>query len=339
MKPEKTKGISAPPGSVVLFALLLCQLARQSDALDISSRREIIGSASLVAKKLIEHDLSSCPPPPLGSFRLFLCRHGETEYNRLGLAQGRHVDADLNSKGEKQAHALAYYLSREPIDFVYSSTLRRASRTADIIADRGKGRCERVKTPTLDEIDFGDLEGKQSEREIARAVQHWCAGDLGFRVGNHGESGFDVAARVREALQLMSAQKGNCFAAVSHSSYLRSAIAIACGLPLGLTEILDQRNCCVNIIDVPRDFDLHARALGLNRIEHLTGLTTRRYSPPVTLIQDTAALAVLRYRVSEHPLSVRDDIFLRYAPRVLWKSFGLLSGHQGTFLRANLYSK
>jgi broad specificity phosphatase PhoE len=48
----------------------------------------------------------------MSEIRLFIARHGETEYNRKGLMQGRGIDAPLNETGIKQAEALAGYLKR-----------------------------------------------------------------------------------------------------------------------------------------------------------------------------------------------------------------------------------
>ena len=39
--------------------------------------------------------------------RLFLVRHGETEYNKKGMMQGRGIDASLNDTGHLQARLIA----------------------------------------------------------------------------------------------------------------------------------------------------------------------------------------------------------------------------------------
>ena len=46
----------------------------------------------------------------------YLFRHGETEYNRLGLRQGQGIDAGLNETGRLQAQKLAVYLEEKEID-------------------------------------------------------------------------------------------------------------------------------------------------------------------------------------------------------------------------------
>ena len=84
--------------------------------------------------------------------RLLLVRHGETEFNSVGRIQG-HTDIDLSTKGIRQVELLADYLADEPIDVIYSSDLRRAARSAEIIASRlGK---KVITRPELREINYG----------------------------------------------------------------------------------------------------------------------------------------------------------------------------------------
>ncbi|KAL0343649.1 UNVERIFIED_CONTAM: Phosphoglycerate mutase-like protein 4 [Sesamum angustifolium] len=65
---------------------------------------------------------------------IVVIRHGETKWNADRRIQGQ-LDVDLSDIGRKQAFAVADRLSREPkISAVYSSDLKRALDTAEIIA-------------------------------------------------------------------------------------------------------------------------------------------------------------------------------------------------------------
>ena len=63
---------------------------------------------------------------------IYFVRHGETEYNALGIVQGQ-LDIPLNEKGIKQAEALAEKLKDFPLDIIYTSPLSRARKTAEIV--------------------------------------------------------------------------------------------------------------------------------------------------------------------------------------------------------------
>lgn len=88
--------------------------------------------------------------------RVFLLRHGETDWNLQGRCQGV-TDVDLNDRGRQQAGEIAGYLSAEKITAIYSSDLKRALKTAEIIA----GACNLQVTVDGDfrELDQGAFEG------------------------------------------------------------------------------------------------------------------------------------------------------------------------------------
>jgi broad specificity phosphatase PhoE len=90
--------------------------------------------------------------------RAFLCvRHGVTDWNREERFQGR-TDVPLNEEGVAQAQAASLRLQSVAFDFIVSSPLIRAARTAKIIAAPSS------RPITLDadliECDFGSLEGR-----------------------------------------------------------------------------------------------------------------------------------------------------------------------------------
>ena len=87
----------------------------------------------------------------------YFVRHGETDWNKIGRIQGL-TDIPLNDFGLSQAIEISKHLSNLPISYIYSSPLKRASMTADIIS---KKIGVKVKTnPLLREVCFGDAEGK-----------------------------------------------------------------------------------------------------------------------------------------------------------------------------------
>ena len=87
---------------------------------------------------------------------IILVRHGETEWNVAEVFRGR-IDIELNQTGIKQAELLAEYLSKVKIDAIYSSPLKRALTTAEIIASYHNLDVE--ITPGLIDFDYGEWQG------------------------------------------------------------------------------------------------------------------------------------------------------------------------------------
>lgn len=87
---------------------------------------------------------------------LILARHGETDWNRENRFQG-HADPPLNELGRRQSAELAATLASEGIARVYTSPLRRAHETAEIVAARLGLEVEPVEA--LREIDVGSWSG------------------------------------------------------------------------------------------------------------------------------------------------------------------------------------
>ncbi len=72
--------------------------------------------------------------------KLILIRHGETEWNKQRRIQGCRSDTRLSPKGLAEADRLAAALRKERIDAIYSSPMKRASETAQIIAEAANCR-------------------------------------------------------------------------------------------------------------------------------------------------------------------------------------------------------
>ena len=88
--------------------------------------------------------------------RLLMVRHGDTELNSAERLWGR-TDVKLDALGIKQAERLRERLAKEKIDAIYSSNLKRALVTAEIIAS--KHQLNVITCAELREVDFGQLEG------------------------------------------------------------------------------------------------------------------------------------------------------------------------------------
>lgn len=115
-------------------------------------------------------------------------RHGHTSYNEEHLLQGQR-DIPLSSLGKEDAFKTKLALKEEKIDAIYTSPLKRAKETAEIINED-----RRVPLYVADEIiemNYGDLEGT-STKDAGLGVRR----EAFFSHFPHGENYFEVALRV-----------------------------------------------------------------------------------------------------------------------------------------------
>ena len=120
----------------MLIFLLTDFVSRQDGAHvahDVPRPRMRVGGLALSLSAMVD-SLGDLPQLGVGSSRLFLCRHGETDSNAQSLLQGSGIDCPLNDVGRAQASALARSLASIKMDVIASSTLSRAVATADIVA-------------------------------------------------------------------------------------------------------------------------------------------------------------------------------------------------------------
>ena len=115
---------------------------------------------------------------------IILIRHGETAENLQGILQG-HLDTVLNANGIAQAEAAARRLKREaPFQALYSSDLKRAAMTAEIIA--GYLRLPVNLNPRLREWHLGEYEGWGDSGGISTAGGGGSESHRGRKCGQAG---------------------------------------------------------------------------------------------------------------------------------------------------------
>jgi len=150
--------------------------------------------------------------------KIILIRHGETEYNRQKKWQGW-SDVPLNKAGRKQAQLLANRLKHEVIDVLYTSDLKRAAETAQVIAK--KLGIEVKKTEKLRERNLGIFEGisrKESEKKHKDMLEKFFDNRYPSFKEHKGESITDFNRRIKEFWSEIRAKyREKIVAAVTHS--------------------------------------------------------------------------------------------------------------------------
>jgi probable phosphoglycerate mutase len=154
--------------------------------------------------------------------RLWLIRHGETEWSLSGAHTGS-TDIPLTDAGRQQAVALGAYLVRHSFSQVLSSPLSRALDTARIAGYQPQ------VDPDLCEWDYGAYEGCKTA-EIRQERPGWSLWHDGVPAG---ESIDEVAARARRAIAKAKQSEGDV-ALFAHGHLLR--ILTSCWLELPPAE-------------------------------------------------------------------------------------------------------
>jgi broad specificity phosphatase PhoE len=159
---------------------------------------------------------------------LFLVRHGETDWNRERRFQG-HADPPLNQAGRAQARELAKSLAGEGIDAIYTSDLRRARETAEILAARVGS--DVVALRELREIDVGDWQGltwPEIEERHPDGAARWGRDGHGW---DGGETYEQLRERIVAALRVIAERHpGQRVLVVGHGGTVRATRAFVEGV-------------------------------------------------------------------------------------------------------------
>lgn len=182
--------------------------------------------------------------------RLYMMRHGETDWNKRHLWQGQ-TDVSLNDKGRYVAELTREGLKDIRIDVAFCSPLSRAKETAEIVL---KGReVPLFVDDRIIEMGFGPLEGKDM-REVTDETRLFFMHPEQYIVPD-GAEGFDeVLAREKSFLDelIENPQYRDCNILVAtHGAALRGLMAVLEEKPLSrYWEGGVHKNCGMSIVDV-----------------------------------------------------------------------------------------
>lgn len=163
--------------------------------------------------------------------KIWLARHGETDWNVQRLMQGT-TDTELNENGLAQAARLGEAMAGKGIAYVYTSYLRRASRTAQIVADRIGVPCE--VREGLHETGLGEWEGRVWQdicEETPEITSRWMADRRNTRPPK-GETYQDVLDRFIPAVVRIVREATADVMIVSHNGTIKAYLAELNGTPL-----------------------------------------------------------------------------------------------------------
>ena len=151
--------------------------------------------------------------------KIYLIRHGETDWNHINRFQGRE-NIPLNESGIAQAQAAGKALRNLDISAVYTSPLQRAVRTGEEIASEIGLSPDRVHPlQNLIERDLGPFSGqlvKDSKEYFALAASENATGMEPFS---------SVLSRMEKALEELESSGYSSVAAVSHGAAINVLLA------------------------------------------------------------------------------------------------------------------
>jgi broad specificity phosphatase PhoE len=185
--------------------------------------------------------------------RIYLVRHGTTEWNREEIFRGR-VDCPLDETGREEARAVAAYFHDLPIRGIYTSPLARAAQTAEAIA---AGRAIGVRPdPAFIDLDFGEWQGhplKEVREKYPDLYRAWRERpqEVTFPGGENLER---ARARAEEGLLRVARENPErTVVIVSHRVIVKILICAVLGLDNSHFWQIKQDTTAVNCLEFARE--------------------------------------------------------------------------------------
>lgn len=177
------------------------------------------------------------------SLRVFVMRHGETQWSASGRHSGR-VDIALTDNGRSEARKLGQRIADFKFSHVLMSPLERARHTCELA---GCGEQAKIE-PDLIEWDNGSYEGLTSE-EVKATHPGWNL----FRDGcPEGESPQQMSVRVDRLIKTLHTFTGDV-AIFTHGHLGRVLAARWLGLPVEVGERFMLSTASLSLLDFHRD--------------------------------------------------------------------------------------
>ena len=180
------------------------------------------------------------------SKKIYLVRHGQTDFNLKGIVQGSGIDSSLNERGKAQAVAFYNCYKAVPFNKVYTSTLKRTKETVQAFIDAG---IPHESMSGLNEISWGTKEGQRITPE-EDAYYHWLLnqwreGRTDLRIEG-GESPDEVAQRQLPALEYIMSQtlESNVLICM-HGRAMRILLCRLLNYPLRAMDAFEHENLCL----------------------------------------------------------------------------------------------
>ncbi|MBK5280271.1 MAG: histidine phosphatase family protein [Bacteroidia bacterium] len=212
------------------------------------------------------------------SKKIYLIRHGQTDFNLRGIVQGSGVDSSLNDTGRAQALAFFKIYGTVPIDLIYTSNLKRSVESVKDFIGLG---LPHEKYIGLNEISWGKKEGQiitpDEDAYYHWMLKQWQQGDTSLRIEG-GESPEDVAMRQKPVIESICSSAAKNILICMHGRAMRILLCQLFNLPLKNMDTFEHFNLCLYQLEYSRAAFSMVKH---NDVSHLASLN-KEIQTPVT---------------------------------------------------------
>ena len=180
------------------------------------------------------------------SKKIYLVRHGQTDYNLKGIVQGSGIDAPINEKGRSQAEQFYQAYKNVAFDAVYTSELLRSIQSVAKFIDNG---IPHTILPGLNEINWGSREGivitPEEDAYYHKVISQWKSGNTFLRI-HGGESPEDVQKRQNPAIkEIIDNTETETVLICMHGRAMRILLCLLLEYPLHRMDEFEHSNLCL----------------------------------------------------------------------------------------------
>lgn len=185
----------------------------------------------------------------MSSKKIYIIRHGQTDFNLKNIVQGSGINSSLNDRGRAQAKAFFEMYKDFPFEKVYTSALIRTTETVQSFLDLGLPTEALVG---LNEISWGSKEGHKitpdEDEYYHHMLKQWQLGNTTLRI-EQGESPDDVVKRMKPAIDHIMAQTEEKLVLVCmHGRAIRILLCLLLNYPLKSMDMFEHENLCLYLL-------------------------------------------------------------------------------------------
>ena len=207
----------------------------------------------------------------LSTKKIYLIRHGQTDFNKLGIVQGSGVDSSLNEYGRQQAHAFFNEYRNVKFDKIYTSSLKRS---IESVCDFIRLGIPYEALPGLNEISWGYKEGQpitpEEDEYYHYMLGQWRMGDTSLKMDG-GESPDDVIRRLAPAMEyILGRENEKTILICMHGRAIRILLCYLLKHPLKDMDFFEHANLCLYLLNYSaKGFEIEKA----NNADHLRSLS------------------------------------------------------------------